>query len=98
MKLFDDSQYIDKNVVTDYDKRKWKKAFQDLCDSDEIRKESDLTGLNSCGYWYACDYCDGSELPCACANSMLQYFRETGRTVDFKNTDKKYLEKLLRGD
>lgn len=97
-KLFDDTPYIDRTVVTDYDKKKWKEAFQNYCDSDKIRKESDLTGLNTCGYWYACDYCDGSDLPCACAKAMLQYFFETGRQVDYKNTDEKYLDKLLRGE
>ncbi|MCI9434757.1 MAG: hypothetical protein HFI86_05765 [Bacilli bacterium] len=97
-KLFDDKTYIDKSVITPYDKKKWKEKFQEYCDSDEIRKESDLTGLNACGYWYACDYCDGSDLPCACANAMLDYFNITGRKVDFKNTDKKYLDKLLRED
>lgn len=97
-KLFDDKPYIDKSVITPNDKKKWKEKFQEYCDSDEIRKESDLTGLNACGYWYACDYCDGSDLPCACANAMLDYFNLTGRKVDFKNTDKKYLDKLLRED
>lgn len=95
-KLFDDTQYIDKSVVTDYDKKKWKKAFQEYCDSDEIRKESDLTGLNACGYWFACDYCDGSDLPCACARALIQYFNETGSQIDYKNTDIKYLDTLLR--
>lgn len=95
-KLFDDTQYIDKSVVTDYDKKKWKKAFQEYCDNDEIRKESDLTGLNACGYWFACDYCDGSDLPCACARALIQYFNETGRQIDYKNTDIKYLDTLLR--
>lgn len=79
-KLFDDTPYIDRTVVTDYDKKKWKEAFQNYCDSDKIRKESDLTGLN------------------ACAKAMLQYFFETGRQVDYKNTDEKYLDKLLRGE
>lgn len=97
-KLFDDTQYIDKSIVTQYDKQKWKKKFQEYCDSDEIRKESDSNGLNACGYWFACDYCEGSDLPCACANAMLEYFKEKGKQVDFKNTDIKYLDKLLRGD
>ena len=97
-RLFDDKPYIDKSVITPNDKKKWKEKFQEYCDSDEIRKESDLTGLNACGYWYACGYCDGSDLPCACANAMLDYFNLTGRKVDFKNTDKKYLDKLLRED
>lgn len=97
-KLFDDRPYIEKSVITDYDKKKWKNSFQALCDSDEIRKESDLSGLNACGYWFACDLCDGSDLSCACANALIQYFNETGRKIDYKNTDRKYLEKLLRGD
>ena len=97
-KLFDDTIYIDKSVVTAYDKSKWKAIFQAYCDSDEIRKESDLTGLNACGYWYACDYCDGSDLPCACANALIQYFHETGRKIDFKNINVKYLDELLRGE
>lgn len=93
-KLFDDTSYIDKSVVTNYDKRKWKQKFQEYCDSNEIRKESNLTGLNACGYWFACDYCDGSDLPCA--NAMLQYFHLKGKQVDFKNISIEYLDKLLR--
>lgn len=96
-KLFDDTIYIDKSIVTPYDKAKWKAMFQSYCDSDKIRKESDLNGLNTCGYWYACDYCEGSDLSCACANAMLEFFEEKGIDVDFKNTDEKYLDKLLRG-
>ena len=95
-KLFDDTQYIDKSIVTDYDKKKWKESFQKYCDSDEIRKESDLTGLNACGYWFACNYCDGSDLPCACARALIQYFNETGREIDYKDTSEEYLDKLLR--
>ena len=97
-KLFDDTIYIDKNVVTAGDIAKWKVMFQSYCDSDEIRKESDKNGLNVCGYWYACDFCGGGDLPCACANAMLEYFEKIGKQVDFKNTDIKYLDKLLRGD
>lgn len=95
-KLFDDTIYIDKSVVTSYDKRKWKALFQSYCDSDEIRKESDLTGLNACGYWFACDECEGSDLPCACANALLDYCKDKGIQIDFKNTSKEYLDKCLR--
>lgn len=97
-KLFDDTIYVDKSVVTPYDKRKWKALFQSYCDSDEIRKESNENGLNACGYWYACDYCEDSSLPCACANSLIELFEKIGKTIDYKNTDIKYLDKLLRGD
>lgn len=95
-KLFDDAVYIDKNVVTPYDKTKWKEKFQEYCDSDEIRKESNENGLNACGYWFACDYCDSSDLPCSCAKALIQYFHETGRPIDYKNTSVEYLDKLLR--
>ena len=95
-KLFDDTVYIDKNVVTSYDKVKWKEKFQEYCDSDEIRKESNENGLNACGYWFACDYCDGSDLPCACAKALIQYFHEIGRQIDYKNTSIEYLDKRLR--
>lgn len=97
-KLFDDSVYIDKSIVTDYDKKKWKALFQTYCDIDKIRKESDETGLNACGYWFACDYCDGSDLPCACAKALIQYFFETGRKIDYKNISDEYMDKLLRGN
>lgn len=97
-KLFDDSVYIDKSIVTDYDKKKWKALLQTYCDSDKIRKESDETGLNACGYWFACDYCDGSDLPCACAKALIQYFFETGRKIDYKNISDEYMDKLLRGN
>lgn len=95
-KLFDDTIYKDKSTISYYDKKKWKQAFQQYCDSDEIREESARNGLNSCGYYYACDLCDGSDLPCACANATTQYFKETGRQIDFKNTSKEYLDKILR--
>lgn len=82
-------------IMTEEEKERIKKI---LLGNGGVRKESNLTGLNACGYWYACDYCDGSDLPCACANAMLQYFHETGKQVDFKNTNKEYLDKLLRGE
>lgn len=44
-KLFDDTVYIDKNIVTSYDKAKWKAMFQTYCDSDKIRKESEIDGI-----------------------------------------------------
>ena len=91
-KLFDDNIYIDKSVVTPYDKKK----FQEYCDSDEIREESNENGLNSCGYYYACDLCDGSDLPCACARATIQYLKEKGVEIDYKNTSKEYLDKILR--
>ena len=95
-KLFDDSVYIDKSIITPYDKKKWKTKFQEYCDSDEIRKESDENGLNACGYYYACDLCDGSDLPCACARATIQYLKEKGVEIDFKNISKEYLDKILR--
>lgn len=95
-KLFDDTPYIDKNVVTPYDKKKWQKAFQEYCDSDEIRKESDENGLNACGYYYACDLCDGSDLPCACARATIQYLKEKGIEINYKDTSKEYIDKILR--
>ena len=96
-KLFDDTVYIDKNITTPYDKSKWKILFQKYCNSDEIRKESEETGLNACGYWFACDECNGSDLPCACANALIDYFKKRGKTIDYKNISKEYLDKLLRG-
>lgn len=95
-KLFDDTIYIDKSVITAYDKKKWKALFQNYCDSDEIRKESTQNGLNACGYWFACDYCKGSDLPCACANALIDYFSIIGESIDYINTSKEYLDKLLR--
>lgn len=95
-KLFDDTIYIDKSVVTSYDKQKWKAMFQSYCDSDKIRKESGLNGLNACGYWFACDLCIGSNLSCACAKAMLEYFKKIGKKIDFKNTSEEYFDELLR--
>lgn len=95
-KLFDDKPYIDKSVVTSYDKKKWKKAFQEYCDSDEIRKESDDNGLNACGYYYACDYCEGSDKLCACSKATIEYLKEKNIKIDYKNTTKEYLDKILR--
>ena len=96
IKLFDDTIYIDKSVVTPYDKAKWKAMFQSYCDSDEIRKESDENGLNACGYWYACNYCEDSALPCACAKALIELFNDIGKTIDYKNTDIKYLDKYIK--
>ena len=45
-----------------------------------------------------CDYCDGSDLPCACAKALIQYFIETGRKIDYKNISDEYMDKLLRGN
>lgn len=95
-KLFDDTIYIDKNVITPYDKEKWKAMFQSYCDSDEIRKESDENGLNSCGYYFACDYCEGSDLACACAKATIECLKEKGIEIDYKNISKEYLDKILR--
>lgn len=95
-KLFDDTPYIDKLVVTPYDKTKWKKEFQKLCDSDEIRKESDENGLNACGYWFACDLCEGSDKPTPCASALIKYLAKEHKEVDYRNIDIKYLDKLLR--
>lgn len=94
-KLFDDTPYIDRNVVTSYDKRKWRKEFQKYCDSDEIRKESSHTGLNACGYWYACGECKmGRKYPCSSA--LIKYLSIRNVNIDYKNTNKEYLDKLLR--
>lgn len=95
-KLFDDTIYIDRSVITPHDKAIWKAMFQTYCDSDEIRKESEKNGLNACGYYYACDLCDGSDLPCACARATIQYLKEKGIEIDYKNTSKEYLDKILR--
>ena len=95
-KLFDDTIYIDKSVISSYDKTKWKTMFQKYCDSDEIRKESDDNGLNACGYYYACDYCEGSDLPCACAKATIEYLKEKGIEINYKDTSKEYLDKILR--
>ncbi len=96
-KLFDDTPYIDKNVVTSYDKAKWKKKFQGYCDSPKIREESAENGLNYCGYWYACDECLGYESrKYPCASSLIAYMNKKGITIDYKNTSEEYLDKLLR--
>ena len=95
-KLFDDKQYLDRTITTPYEKKKWKQKFQEYCDSDKIRKESEENGLNACGYYYACDLCDGSDLPCACANATIEYHFLQGINIDFKNTSEEYLDKILR--
>jgi len=94
-KLFDDKSFIDKTVIT---KKKWIEEFQKLCDSEEIRKESDFNGLNACGYWFACDYCDGDFTNCACANALIRYFNKIDKKIDYQNISHEYLEKLIRGD
>lgn len=96
LKLFDTKPLIDKNVITQNDKRKWKQAFQEYCDSEEIREESANNGLNACGYYYACDLCDGADLPCACAKATIQYLKEKGIQIDYRNISKEYLDKILR--
>ena len=96
LKLFDTKPLIDKNVITQNDKKKWQKAFQEYCDSEEIRKESENNGLNACGYYYACDLCDGADKSCACARATIRYLKEKGINLDYKNTSKEYLDKILR--
>lgn len=93
--LFDDTPYIDKNVVTAYDKRKWKKKFQEYCDSEEIREESSHTGLNACGYWYACEECE-TDRKYPCSSALIKYLSSKNVNIDYKNTSKEYIDKLLR--
>ena len=95
-KLFNDTLYKDKSIISSYDRQKWKRAFQEYCDSDEIRKESDDNGINACGYYYACDLCEGSDLDCACAKATIEYLNNKGIKIDYKNTSKEYLDKILR--
>lgn len=95
-KLFDDAPYIDKNVVTQYDKKKWKKAFQEYCDSPKIREESDRDGLNACGHWFACGECEENLKDYPCARALTSYLKKKGIIIDYKNTSEEYLDKLLR--
>ena len=91
-KLFDDTIYIDKNIITKHDKKKWKKEFEGYCASDEIRKETADNGLNACGYYYACDLCENYN----CANATIEYLENKGIEIDYKNISKEYLDKILR--
>lgn len=94
-KLFDDTPYIDKTITTaSYQKQKWKRKFQEYLDSDEIREESSHTGLNACGYWYACDECFKGKYPCS--NALIQYMKKRNKNIDFNNVSKEHLDKLLR--
>lgn len=93
-KLFDDTPYI----VHGPNKQKWKRAFQKYCDSDKIREESSLDGLNSCGYWYACDECNGSGTYCPCATALMNYIKDKDIVINFDNISEEYLDKVLRGD
>lgn len=96
LKLFSTKTLIDKNVITQNDKKKWKKAFQEYCDSEEIIEESANNGLNACGYYYACDLCDGADKSYACARATIQYLKEKGISIDYRNLSKEYLDKILR--
>lgn len=94
--LFDDSRFIEKRDYTSNEKRKWKRKFQEYCNSQEIQEESARTGLNACGCWFACDECreDYSNYPCS--SSLISYLKKKRVSVDYGNTDKEYLDKLLR--
>lgn len=73
------------------EEEKWKRHFQKFCDSDEIREESKLNGIQ-------CDYCRGSHIENACAKSMIEYCDENGIKIDFRDISKCSFRKLLKGE
>ena len=77
-------------------KQKWLRSFQKYCDSDEIRKESELNGINACGYGVQCEYCKGSEKRLACARAMVEFTKEERHfDIDYSNTSNEYFRELL---
>lgn len=78
--------------------REWFDAFQQYCDSDDIQKESEMNGINACGYGIQCDCCDGDfEQNCCCARAMVEYCEKKNIEIDYSNTTNEYFRKLLLG-
>ena len=73
---------------------KWLKEFQKYCDSDEIQEESELNGINACGYGVQCDECIFEE-KYQCAKAMQRYMLNKRVTIDYANTSKEYFRSLL---
>lgn len=85
-------------IIDNYKHRDaWLRAFQKFCDSDEIRKESEKTGINACGYGIQCDICNGSDNRLACAESIDEYYRSKRLQINYRNTGEEYFRKLLSG-
>ena len=78
---------------------KWLQAFQQYCDSKKIRDESEINGINACGYGIQCDECDPEELgKRQCAKAMVKYYKNHNITIDFRNTGEEYFRKLMKGE
>ena len=76
----------------------WLRAFQKFCNSDEIRKESEKTGINACGYGIQCDMCLDSSNRIACALAMDDYCFTQKKQIDYSNVRADYFRKLLEGE
>lgn len=74
---------------------KWERAFQEYCDSDAIREESERNGINACGYGIQCDDCRGSFLPNECAHAMVAYCERKNIEIDYENCTEEYFRELL---
>lgn len=91
-KLFDDKPFIVKSV--NHNRGKWIRAFQKYCDSDEIREESSLNGINACGYGIQCEECKFEEAN-QCSKAMIRYCENKGTKIDYSNTSIEYFRELL---
>lgn len=79
--------------------RGWLIAFQNYCDSKEIRDESERNGINACGYGIQCEECLPSEMgSLQCAKAVDRYYKKKGITIDYLNTSKEYFRKVLEED
>lgn len=76
---------------------KWLNAFQKFCDSNEIQKESEINGINACGYGIQCDECDMVFETCQCSRAMEKYLKKKQISIDYKNTSEEYFRELLEG-
>ena len=77
----------------------WLRAFQFYCDSDEIREESEINGINACGYGIQCDECLGSDAEeSQCARAMERFMKNRRIAIDYRNMSKEYFRKLLMGE
>lgn len=76
----------------------WLKAFQKYCDSEQIQKESEINGINACGYGIQCDYCDMKFGTQQCARAMENYMKRKRIAINYLNSSKEYFHKLLEGE
>ena len=81
------------NVITGYQKQKWKDKFQAYCDKEA--NKSDCSPWCKCGYMDYCDYCRGMANGNPCAMAVIEMCARNKKEIDYTNLDfEKFLEEL----